>query len=220
MKIKLLILDFDGTMADTRDNIVKTFRMALAEEGLPAVSEDACAATIGLTLQKAFPILCPGISEQKAESCVDTYRRIFAENKKILMPRLYPHVMETLARLERNGLEMSIASSRSTKSLIEFGAEMGFDRYIHCMVGAQDVEHTKPEPDAVIKILSDLGYRPGDALVIGDTKYDILMGRGAGTYTCGVTYGIGTRGEIVSSRADFIIDSFDGLCDIAGCTQA
>ena len=97
--IKLIILDFDGTLGDTRGNIVLTMRQTLAQLGYPERDEETIAATIGLPLEKGFEQLFPGIDAEGVALCARTYRAIFEKNRKLLVPKLFPHVKETLAAL-------------------------------------------------------------------------------------------------------------------------
>ena len=78
-------------------------------------------------------------------------------------------------------------------------------------MGADDVEKAKPDAEPVLKTLRRFGLQPAEALVVGDTKFDILMGRNAGAMTCGVTYGNGNREELQAARADYIIDHFEEI---------
>ena len=74
-----------------------------------------------------------------------------------------------------------------------------------------DVTHKKPAPDMALKVLSLTDTLPAEAIVVGDTTFDIEMGRAAGCMTCGVTYGNPNRDILKSSRADFLIDNFSQL---------
>ena len=73
--------------------------------------------------------------------------------------------------------------------------------------------HAKPAPDMVYKVLETLHGKKEEALMVGDMQYDIDMGRNAGIKTCGVTYGNGTREELMN--ADYVIDDFADLIAIA-----
>ena len=114
---------------------------------------------------------------------------------------------------------MTIASSRIHNSLMEFVQSMKLDKIISYVLGADDVSQAKPNPEPVLKTLEKFGCTPDEALVVGDTWYDIEMGRRAGVRTCGVTYGNGTREELLNAGADFLIDDFEELKSIIHCTH-
>ena len=115
--LRLVIFDFDGTLGDTRANIVLTMRQTLERLGYAQPDEDTIAATIGVPLEKGFEQMLPGISPDDVVLCARTYREIFETNRKVLVPKLFPHVKETLEALKRAGLVLTVASSRSSKSL-------------------------------------------------------------------------------------------------------
>ena len=212
--VKLIILDFDGTLGDTRANIVLTMRQTLAKLGYPARDEETIAATIGLPLEKGFEQLFPGISQADVALCAQTYRAIFVENRKLLVPKVFPHVLETLEALRDRGYVLTIASSRSYGSLKEFLQEMGLAPYITYILGANSVTHAKPHPEPVLKTMADLGFQADETLVVGDMPVDIAMGKGAGARTCGVTYGNASRADLAAAGADCIIDDFSQLLTI------
>ena len=211
--MKLIILDFDGTLADTRGLIVKTMQQTLEALGLETRTDDQCAAMIGLPLKQAFTDLIP-MTDEMGERCVETYRCIFNENNALYVIPTFPHVIETLHQLHEQGYTLTIASSRSNRSLMEFVNDMHLNELIPYVLGAEDVAQAKPHPDPVLQTLKVYGCKPEDALVVGDTWYDIEMGRRAGVRTCGVTYGNGTREELVNAGADFLIDDFGELVSI------
>ena len=211
--MKLIILDFDGTLADTRGLIVKTMQQTLEALGLESRTDDQCAAMIGLPLKQAFTDLIP-MTDEMGERCVETYRCIFNENNALYVIPTFPHVIETLHQLHEQGYTLTIASSRSNRSLMEFVNDMHLNELIPYVLGAEDVAQAKPHPDPVLQTLKVYGCKPEDALVVGDTWYDIEMGRRAGVRTCGVTYGNGTREELVNAGADFLIDDFGELASI------
>lgn len=209
-KIKLIILDFDGTLADTRELIVKTMQQTLEALGLESRTDEQCASMIGLPLKQAFTDLLP-ISDEMGGQCVETYRRIFNENNALYVIPTFPHVMETLHQLHEQGYILTIASSRSNRSLREFVNDMDLNDVIPYVLGAEDVTRAKPHPDPVLQTLETFGCKAEDALVVGDTWYDIEMGKRAGVKTCGVTYGNGTREELIQAGADYLVDDFGEL---------
>ena len=212
--VRLIILDFDGTLGDTRANIVLTMRQTLARLGYPEQDEEAIAATIGVPLEKGFEQLFPGISLEDRSLCAQTYRAVFEENRKVLVPSVFPHVLETLAALKEAGYVLTIASSRSYGSLNEFLREMGLAPYITYVLGANSVTHAKPHPEPVLKTMADLGFQAEETLVVGDMPVDIQMGKGAGARTCAVTYGNASRADLAAAGADCIVDDFSQILSI------
>ena len=209
--IRLIILDFDGTLGDTRGNIILTMRNTMQQLGYPEPDEDTIAATIGVPLEKGFEQMFPGISPADVALCAKTYREIFEKNRKVLVPKLFPQVKETLAALKKAGYVLTIASSRSYGSLNEFLQEMGIAPYISYVLGANSVTHAKPHPEPVLKTMADLGFTADETLVVGDMPVDIRMGQGAGAHTCVVTYGNASREELAAAGADAVIDRFADL---------
>ena len=214
MNIQLIIFDFDGTLGDTRRNIVTTMQMTIEAMGLPYRSDAECASTIGLPLYGCFEKLFPNTDKRIFQQCVETYRRIFQENMQTIKPQTFPKVVETLSALKEKGLTLAIASSRSHASLVELTHDLGISNVISYMIGADDVNKAKPNPEPVLNILEALGYKACQTLVVGDMDVDILMGANAGTKTCGVTYGNGTKKELEEVGADYVINSIDELIGI------
>ena len=208
MSTKIIILDFDGTLGDTTDVIIRTTQAAIKELGLPSRTDAECAAMIGLRLVEIPPVLFPGL-EVDCDLYAQTYRRIFNILNTPGAVTLYPHVLETLKELKSRGLTLTIASSRSNNSLKEYIDNLDLASTITYILGGNDVSHGKPHPEAVNMTLEKFGFKPEEAIVVGDTVFDIHMGRNAGTRTCGVAYGNGTRESLAD--ATWIIDDFSDL---------
>ena len=208
--MKLIIFDFDGTLADTRQQIVETMQQTIQTLGLASRTNEQCASMIGLPLKQAFTDLIP-MSDEMGDQCVDTYRRIFNTNNAAYIIPTFPNVIETLLQLSAKGYILTIASSRSRKSLLDFVHSMHLEEIFSYILGADDVTHAKPHPEPVLRTLKTFNCSPEEALVVGDMKYDIEMGLRAGTRTCGVTYGNGSLQELKEAGADFIVDDFEKI---------
>ena len=208
--MKLIIFDFDGTLGDTRDLIIRTMQQTIHALGLESRTDGQCGAMIGLPLKQAFTDLIP-MSDEMGERCVDTYRRIFNENNAVYKVPVFPNVLETLYQLHEKGYILTIASSRSHRSLQEFVNDMHLNELIPYILGADDVKEAKPNPEPVLKTLEAFHCSPDEAMVVGDTWYDIEMGKRAGVKTCGVTYGNGTRKELINAGANYVLDDISEL---------
>ena len=211
--MKLIIFDFDGTLADTRQQIVETMQQTIQTLGLASRTNEQCASMIGLPLKQAFTDLIP-MSDEMGDQCVDTYRRIFNTNNAAYIIPTFPNVIETLLQLSAKGYTLTIASSRSRKSLLDFVHTMHLEEIFSYILGADDVVHPKPHPEPVLRTLEAFGCSPEEALMVGDMKYDIEMGRQAGTRTCGVTYGNGSPQELKEAGADYLLDDFKEILTI------
>ncbi|MDE5727379.1 MAG: HAD family hydrolase, partial [Duncaniella sp.] len=187
-RIKNLIFDFDGTLADTSSVIIATMQAAIGRLGLPERTDEECASMIGLRLEEIPAVLWPGLPVQSKEFAA-TYREIFDRRKDTHGVELFPGVGRTLDVLSRLGFGMAIASSRSHRSLDEYVERLGMGGVFSLVVGGNDVANGKPAPDAVLSITDRMGWNPAETMVVGDARFDILMGRNAGTETCAVSYG-------------------------------
>lgn len=214
MKPKLIIFDFDGTLGDTRQNIIITMQRTMQRVGLPVKSDLECASTIGLTLEDSFKKMYPDVDAAMAERCVDAYREIFMESVEELIPELFPGVSDTLASLDKMGIKMSIASSRQSQSLIYFLESMGVSKYFPYVLGSDNVTKHKPDPEPVLKTLRELDYSPSEVIVVGDMPVDVAMAHGADVRAIAVTFGNATREELVEANADYIIDDFTRILEI------
>lgn len=207
----MVILDFDGTLADTAAVIIRTMQATISELELPFRTDEQCAAMIGLRLVEIPSVLFPECSIE-GDIYARTYRRLFHEFNSEDAVRIYPNVVDTLKTLMSKGIILTIASSRSHASLSEYVENLGLSSLISYILGADDVDKGKPDPEPVNRTLKRFGISPEETIVVGDTSFDIQMGKNAGTRTCGVTYGNGSRESL--SDADRIIDDFGKLLNI------
>ena len=214
METKVIIFDFDGTLCDTRSNIIVAFRATMERLGLEMRDEATCGATIGLTLRDGFKSMYPTLDDMAIDNCVDTYRQIFAERREELMPELFPGVKATLEELHKRGHRLTIASSRLTDSLLLFMRHHAIDHYFEYVVGSDSVSHHKPHPEPAIKTLAELKIEPSEAIMVGDMPVDIAMAHNASIRAVGVSFGNATHEELAEAKADWIIDDITKLLEI------
>ena len=156
---------------------------------------------------QCFITLC-GVDLATAERCAEIYRQVFDEDNHPGVVTLFPHVLDTLTALHERGLLLAICSSRGRPTLDGFVKTFHLEKYINAIVSANDVQRHKPHPEPVEMILRQLNIPAGDALVVGDASFDIMMGRAAGCRTCGVTYGNQSSDDLRAAGADCLIDDF------------
>ena len=207
---KLVAWDFDGTIADTSAGIIRTMTATFREMGFsPLPSDQEICSTIGLPLLTSIAQLAhlPADSAQVAQAC-DTYRRLF-EDVGTTGVTLFPGVKEEMERQHRSGRFVAIATSRGHESVDALCQMLGIRDSIDFIVACEDVGTHKPDPAPILRLCDLANVRPSAVTVIGDTTYDILMGRNAHAAHCiGVSWGNHTTEAMLEAGAERVIDAF------------
>ena len=212
--IQLVVFDFAGTLADTRELILETNRQAMRQMNYPIASDEAISATIGIPLEAGILTLVPGVTPEQVPAWVKTYREVFDRLKVQIIPTLFPEVKETLEHLHEKGYTLTVASSRHSSSLNAFLRDMGVAKYFDLVLGAANVPRAKPDPDPVLMTLEKLSFKADETLVVGDMPVDIQMGLGAHAYTCGVPYGNASKEALAAAGAHAVIEHFSELEEV------
>ena len=209
--IKCVIFDFDGTLADTAEGILRTEEAMLLEMGLPKPQggEAQMRQGIGLALRDSLHVGCR-IEEARLDEAVATYRRLFDEIAFDYIVA-FPGVKDTLQYLYDKGYLLGIATSRSRRTLEYLLRKMDIAQYFTYMTSVESTPNHKPAPDLALMLLDMFGVKGDDTLVVGDTIYDLQMGRNAGCHICGVTFGNHSAEQLRSQNPDYVVDSFDAI---------
>lgn len=205
-----LIFDFDGTLADTNEGIVRTFQETFRKMGKPVPSVEKITATIGRALRDGFTDAMPELSDEEADRAVELYRELFPG---IAFPLItaFPGVVDMLAGLKSHGVRMAVATSRSHHSLEKLAEQIGVIGFFEGMFGAEDVVNHKPAPDLVNLIISKYALNREDVLVIGDANFDIMMGHAAGCKVCAVTWGNQSASSLREQKPEYLVSSVPEL---------
>ena len=210
MDKRLLILDFDGTLGDTFMHIYNTFKRCINKYNLNDISVEDFLKINGSSLIEILQIL--GASEDKIDEIRLFYRSIFLDDISDII--LYDNVKEVLIELKNRGYLLAIATNRDSNSLSymlkEFGMFDLFDTYV-CI---DQVENGKPDPEMINVILDRLNVKCENAIMIGDTNFDILLGQNAKVSTC---YACHTKEEdkkVMKCNPDYVIYNFKEILDL------
>lgn len=207
--MKLIVFDFDGTIADTSEAIVRTFKASASANGLQCQSDEAIRLSIGLHLRDMYRELCGVTDSALIQRCIDSYLVIFRSN--IPSVTLFPGVRQTLDALKKEGFRLAIATNRGAESLVPMMDVLGIADLIEDYVTPESVCNVKPATDMVKLLMERFGVSPDDTLVVGDTTYDVDMGHSAGCHTCAVTYGSHPACRLAESKPEHMIDDFRRL---------
>lgn len=146
------------------------------------------------------------------DQVIPIYRKHYLENA-VVETRLYEHVEETLEYIEKSGKDNKIAlvTNKPEDLTYKILEVLGVKQYFNMVVGPESVKKMKPDPEGILQVLEQFKVSPRQAIMVGDSHVDIEAGKNAGTITCGVTYGLGDREELIKSSADILINDIAEL---------
>ena len=203
---KLAIFDFDGTLVDSAPGIVEVMREVVVEYGFSDETLELWSHLIGVPLLRQIEILFPDHKPEFHQEVTARYRDIY-DLKAIEICPLFPGLEEMLRGLRKAEILISIASSKRRHLIDNLLEYHSLTHYFDMIVGASEVTKHKPEPESVFITLEKLNVAARDAVVIGDSSFDLDMARNAGVDAIGVTTGIHTREHLAKSEPKHIVSS-------------
>ncbi len=217
--IRLLIFDLDGTLADTSKDIADAINHALKPFGQRRYSVEETKAMVGSGISKllesltpADPPFPPSVKGRRESAKELVTRRFFEFYSEHLLDNTsaYPYVKETLSSL--GDYRKVVLSNKRTAFSREILEGLGLLEYFGAVFGSDSVREKKPSPVPVLDILKEFHVSRDEAIIIGDSNYDVEAGKAAGVRIIGVTYGF--RSIEFLKGADIIIESFDELLKV------
>lgn len=203
---KLLIFDWDGTLMDSSDRIVSSMQCAAKALALPIPDKKAIRNIIGLSLEQANNLIIPGISAANNVLLQHEYSKQYSQLDKTATP-FYPGVLESLARLKRKGYVLAVATGKSRRGLDRVLAEANLTQLFEITRGADEAK-SKPDPLMLSQILQTLQINVTQALMIGDTSYDLEMAQQIGMPSIGVSYGMHSVERLNTFNPVIVADKF------------
>jgi phosphoglycolate phosphatase len=209
---KLAIFDVDGTLVDSRAVLKASSDAAFTAIGIAPPPYEELRKIIGLSLKEGLAQLAPDLTQAQIDALTDHYKQSFGALHKDpdFIEPLYDGAAELLDRLKAHGWRIAMATGKSRRGVETIMNMHGwadlFDT-THCA----DDGPGKPHPAMLHAALEALGVSAREAVMIGDTAFDMTMARAAGIHAVGVTWGFHTRGEIEVGGADVMVDTFAQL---------
>lgn len=205
----LYIFDWDGTISDSAAKICKCMQLAAQEVGLPVLSDDQIKNIIGLGLPEALNTLYPSESELGREAVKLAYSRHLIEADAI-PSAFFPRVMETLDSLHAKGYKIAVATGKSRKGLNRVLSNLGLEGYFHSSRCADETS-SKPNPQMLQELLSEFDVPASQAIMVGDTEYDMAMAFQLSMPKIAVSYGAHTIDRMLKYEPELCVDEFDHI---------
>jgi len=209
--MKLIIFDFDGTLADSRRLIVEAHRRVFSAFRLPVPTPEASLALIGRSLELVLAELAGPKAPIAAMTAAyqPLVKELRADPAFADLP--FAGVPELLVELgARSDLRLGIATGHVSSAIEPALAAFGW-RHLFCTVQSADKAPSKPHPGMILQALDEAGIDASDAVMIGDTAFDMEMARAAGVGAIGVGWGYHSRERLTAAGADWITDTIDEL---------
>lgn len=208
MSVRLAVFDCDGTLVDGQADICSAMDLAFATAGLGAPDHHLVRRIVGLSLPVAIRELAPAATPEQCEIAIEGYKSAFrtARSEGRLAEPLFDGIVPLLHRLRQRGWTLGVATGKSDRGLTSCLSAHGIANLFETLQTA-DRHPSKPHPAMLHAALDQALAEPGNAVMIGDTHYDIAMARAVGVRAIGVAWGYHTAEELLAAGADAVAET-------------
>lgn len=206
----LFIFDWDGTLIDSKAKITHSMHLAAQDMNWEPLEDSLIHNIIGLGLPEAILHLYPQVSNAERARLRDFYAANFIRLDEEKSSEFFPVVTETLAALRNQGHLLTIATGKSRKGLDRILSDLGMDNYFDATRCADETA-SKPHPLMLEQLLNHFNVRAEDAVMIGDTEYDMEMAMRIAMPRIAVSYGAHHVDRLHQYEPELCLDQFDQL---------
>ena len=197
----LVVWDWDGTIADSTGMITQALIKAADEAGLPALSEARARSIIGLGLRESIEVLYGDIPEFQAQALASNYQRNYYAGENTMV--LFDGIADTIATIDRKGCKQAVATGKGRRGLNSALQLSGLSKFFNATKTVDEC-FSKPHPQMLDELMDELVVMPARTLMIGDSQYDMQMGKNAGVITAAVSYGSQTASHLQQYSPDYL----------------
>ena len=210
-RFKLLVFDWDGTLIDSIERIVTSLQFASREICGVDLGEDRARSVIGLGLHEAIEHLHPELDAVHVESLAAAYRQNFLYDSKV-PELLFDGVDDMLRHLSAERYTLAIATGKSRTGLDRAMQRFDLGQYFTATRCAGE-SRSKPDPEMLNSLLTELDTAAGQAVMIGDSAHDMIMAGNAGVPAIGVTHGVEDAASLMRHQPLACLDRITDLCE-------
>ena len=217
--LKLLIFDLDGTLIDSRLDLVNSVNAMLRHFQRPELPPEIIATYVG---DGAPMLIRRALGDPQDETFLDEalgYFLSYYRVHKLDHTHAYPGVPEMLAALRRgrdgSGRHMAVLSNKPVNPSRQIVEALGLKPFFDQVYGGNSFPTKKPDPEGARTLMAEAGAAPEETIIVGDSSIDVLTGQNAGAWTCGVTYGFAPQ-TLQTLPPDLLVDSPEELAQALG----
>jgi phosphoglycolate phosphatase len=216
--IKLVIFDLDGTLIDSRLDLVHSVNAALRHIDRPELPDDVIASYVGdgapILIQRALG--GEAVDDALVRKGLEFFLSYYREHK-LDHTTVYPGIQEALAAIQNSGngmpRKMAVLSNKPVNPSRAIVQSLGLGQYFSQVYGGNSFATKKPEPEGALQLVSEAGMQPAQAAIVGDSHVDIRTGRNAGLWTVAVTYGFAPH-TLEDESPDVVVDHPSELANV------
>ncbi len=211
--IKLAVFDCDGTLVDSQANICRAMEEAFAIADIPAPPRAAIRRIVGLSLVEAIRALLPHADDAQHRRMAADYKNAFFHLRTtgaMAEEPLFEGIADVLQTLADDGWLLGVATGKSDRGLAHILAHHGLTHHFVTLQTA-DRHPSKPDPAMLLAAIDEAGATPHTSAMIGDTSFDMAMGKAAGARAVGVAWGYHDIRDLADAGADVVADRVAAL---------
>jgi phosphoglycolate phosphatase len=210
--VDLLIFDLDGTLVDSKKDLVNAVNATRAHLGMDPLTDETVASYVG----NGAPVLIRrAIGDQATEDEVKEALEFFIEfyrDHALDYTRLYAGVEPSLDQLHAAGVEMAVLTNKPVRISRAIVDRLGVGNFFGQVYGGNSFDFKKPNPIGIDRLIEEFGAQRDRTMMVGDSSVDVLTARNARVKSCGVTYGFQPE-TLVEPRPDLLVDRMEDLVD-------
>ena len=209
MRFKGILFDLDGTLIDTSNLIVRSFQHTFTQHYGRALTPQEVYAFFGKPLRAAMEYYGP----DKVEALIQTYREFNLAHHDELTTG-FAYVPETMRQLYDNGIMLAIVTSKTKSTAIRGLKLFNMDTYFSVVIGHEECQKHKPDPEPVLRALAQLKLAPHECLMVGDSPFDLASARTAGVKTAAVRWSQLDWQLLQAEQPDYVLAVIEDLLAI------
>ena len=215
--VRVLVFDLDGTLIDSEKDLANSVNATLEYMGRAPLAHAQIASYVGNGAPRLIEQALG--SGATAEQCRQGLEHFLAYYREHMLDHTvtYPGVREGLAALE--GMAMAVLTNKPVRFSQRIIEGLGLARYFRFIYGGNSFATKKPDPEGMRVLLGDFQAETKQAMLVGDSEVDVQTARNAGTWACGVTYGLGSE-RLAAYPPDVLVDSLTELAGYLDLEQA